>query len=293
MKTLIVWLILCGIWSSTWIFIKLGLDGGLPPVSFAALRFMTAAAVLLIILAAQKKSLPRDRRMWLIAGITGLLQFCFNYGLLFWGEQYISSGLAAVLQTTIPAFGLVFAKFYLPDEPITLVKFLAILLGIAGVAVIFYEQLEVSGAFALAGSAAVVAGAAGASLSSVLTKAYAREVETSSLLTAQMICGLVPLAVVGFALEGNPLNFNWNLTTVFAVFYLALIGSVTAFWMFYWLLKNLEITRVMMISLVTPIVAVLIGAAILGETLPAQTVTGGALIMLSVGFVLAPRHSKF
>lgn len=289
MKVLIVWLILCGIWSSTWIFIKIGLDAGLPPVSFAALRFIVAATVLLVILAIQKNSLPRARGVWLLAGLTGLLQFGINYGLLFWGEQHISSGLAAVLQTTIPAFGLVFAKFYLPAEPITLLKFLAILLGIAGVAVIFYEQLELSGAWAFAGSAAVVAGAACASLASVLTKAYAGEVETSSFLTAQMICGLVPLAAVGFALEGNPLSFNWNSTTIFAVLYLALVGSITAFWMFYWLLKNLELTRVMIISLVTPIVAVLIGAAVLGETLPAQTLSGGALIMLSVGFVLFRR----
>lgn len=289
MKVFLIWIIVCAIWSSTWIFIKLGLDAGLPPVSFAALRFFVAASVLLLILKFQNITLPRTKRVWLLAGVTGLLQFFINYSLLFWGEQHISSGLAAVLQATIPAFGLVFAKFYLPAERITFSKFLAILLGVAGVATIFYEQLEVSGALAFAGSAAVVLGALCASYASILTKAYAGEIETSSLLAAQMICGFVPLAVLGFALDGNPLKFNWNSTTVFAVLYLALLGSIAAFWMFYWLLKNLEITRVMIISLVTPVVAVLIGAAALGETLPAQTLSGGALIVLSVGFVLFRR----
>ena len=286
MKVLVVWLILCGIWSSTWIFIKLGLDAGLPPISFAALRFVIASAVLLMILAATRVRFPRDKRFWRLALATGLMQFAVNYGLLFWGEQQISSGLAAVLQATIPAFGLIFAKIYLPDEPITLVKTAAIGLGIAGVGAIFYEQLSLSGALAFAGCAAIVVGALAAAWASVLVKARGAKLNSSALLAAQMLIGVVPLVVVGAVRDGNPLAFNWTRTAVFCVIYLALVGSVAAFWMFYWLLKNMDVTKAMIISLVTPFLAVIIGNIYLRETLQWQTLLGGALILVSVGLIL-------
>ncbi len=168
MKVLLVWLVLCGIWSSTWIFIKLGL-GDLPPVSFAALRFAVAVVILLLILAANKISFPRDKRFWILAGATGFFNFFLNFALMFWGVQHISSGLAGVLQASIPVFGLVLAPFYLPDERVTPRKVLAITLGIVGVGAILYEQLNISGIAALAGSAAVVVGAFFAAYVSVLT----------------------------------------------------------------------------------------------------------------------------
>lgn len=286
MRVVVVWIILCAIWSSTWIFIKFGLDEGLPPISFAATRFVVATSVLLLILSFRRISLPRTKSHWLLAIVTGLMQFGFNYGLLFWGEQYISSGLAAVLQATIPAFGLVIAQIYLPNEPITWQKVSAILLGIGGIVIIFYEQLNLSGALAFAGCAAIVVGAFVAAYASVLVKAYAGQINSISLLAAQMLCGVIPLTIVGFFKEGNPFYFHWTRLAVFSVFYLALLGSILAFWLFYWLLKKIDSTKAMMISLVTPFAAVLIGNWRLGETLQRQTLVGGALIILSVGMIL-------
>ena len=252
--------------------------------------FLVASAVLLLILAANKISLPQTKREWKLAIATGLMQFFINYGLLFWGEQFISSGLAAVLQTTIPAFGLILAQIYLPDERITLLKTLAIFLGIFGVGVIFYEQLNISGVMAFAGCAAVVAGAFFAAYASILTKAFAHGFNSASFLAAQMICGLIPLSIVGVSKEGNPLYFNWTWMAIICVLYLALVGSIAAFWLYYWLLKNMEATKAMLIALVTPFVAVLIGNFTLGETLQKQTLAGGALILLSVGLILFRRN---
>ena len=115
MKSRVVWLLLCLIWGSTWLFIKLGLDD-LPPFTFAGIRFVIASAILFAIIKARRLTLPRTRADWILLAVTGVLSFSLNYGLLFWGEQYISSGLAALLQATIPAFGFVFAHVYLPGE---------------------------------------------------------------------------------------------------------------------------------------------------------------------------------
>src|SRR5213075_1523780 len=109
---------------------------------------------------------------WLVIGVVGLLQFSLNYGLVFWGEQYISSGLAAVLQSTFPAFGLVIAHFYLPQERLTAGRVVGVLLGVCGVAVIFSDQLSIAGSMALLGSAALVLSAFFGSYGNVLVKAY-------------------------------------------------------------------------------------------------------------------------
>src|SRR5215510_3066785 len=158
-QALIVWLILSFIWGSTWSFIKVGLRD-LPPITFAATRFLIAAVILWLIVVLRRAAIPRTGRDWLIIAWTGLIAFTVNYGLIFWGEQYITSGLAAVLQATIPAFGLVIAHYYLPAERMTWAKLFGVVLGIVGVAVVFSNQLAIAGGKAFVGSVAVVVGSA-------------------------------------------------------------------------------------------------------------------------------------
>jgi drug/metabolite transporter (DMT)-like permease len=283
MKPLLVWLLLCVVWGTTWIFIKLGL-ADLPPVSFAALRFTVACLILFPVLIFQRIEFPKDKKIWTLILITGLLQFFFNYGLLFWGEQHISSGLAAVLQATIPAFGLILARIYV-GEQITGLKILSILLGLAGVAVIFREQLFLNGRMAFLGSLAVVGGAFGAAYASVLTKAKGGGVNPASLVFGQMLVGQIPLWLVGLSTEGNPINFRWTGQAVICVLFLAVVGSIVAFWLYYWLLTKIDVTRAMMISFVTPLVAVFVGS-FFGEKLNIQTLFGGLLILLSVFLIV-------
>ena len=152
--TAIVWLILCLIWGTTWIAIKIGLDD-LPPIGFAAVRFVLASGVLFVLLRAQKIPLPKGRE-WRLLAITGFLQFTVNYSLVFWAEQHISSGLTAVLQATLSMFALLLAWIFLPHERITGVKITAVGLGIAGVAVIFIDQLKVQSMLAFVASVGVV-----------------------------------------------------------------------------------------------------------------------------------------
>src|SRR5687767_8663483 len=199
MKARLVWLVLCVIWGSTWLFIKLGLSD-LPPLTFAGIRFVIACAILLILIRARRIPLPESRRDWLLLAITGVLSFSLNYGLLFWGEQYISSGLAALLQATIPAFGLVFAHFHLPGERMTWAKTFGVVLGVLGVAVIFSNQLAIAGGRALAGCVALVLSSVFVAYSNVLVKAYGRKLEPAILAAGQMFFGLIPLLLIGIPL---------------------------------------------------------------------------------------------
>lgn len=283
MKPLIVWILLCIIWGTTWIFIKEGL-ADLPPLSFAALRFTVACIILLPIISLQKIEIPKGKKIWKLILLTGFLQFFFNYGLLFWGEQFITSGLAAVLQAIIPVFGLFLARIFVGEE-INTTKVVSILLGFFGLVVIFYEQLSVNGTLALLGSLAVVVGALGASLASVLTKAKLQELKPEVVLFWQMLIGQIPLWLAGLSIEGSPSKFNWTWKGIICILYLAIIGSIIAFWLYYWLLSKIDVTKAMMIAFVTPLVAVFVGS-FFGEKLGLQTILGGIFILSGVGLIV-------
>ena len=282
---IIIWLVLCLIWGTTWVFIKVGLED-LPPITFAAARFILAVLILAVIIFVQKIPFPKTARDWKLLALTGVLQFSVNYSLVFWSEQHITSGLAAVLQAMITVFGLVLAWIHLPNERITRLKIIAVFLGICGVAVIFIEQLQINSLLAFAGCAAVVVGAYAAAHGSILVKAYGGNMHPAMLVFGQMICGILPIIIYAVTVEGNPLALNWTRRAIICVLYLTIFGTIAAFWLYYWLLSKIESTKAMMISLVTPLVAVIVGWIFLGERLPAQTILGGVLILSSIGLIV-------
>jgi drug/metabolite transporter (DMT)-like permease len=285
MKARLVWLVLCGIWGSTWLFIKLGL-ADLPPLTFAGIRFVIAAAILFSIIGLRRIQLPRARADWTLLAITGILSFGLNYGLIFWGEQYISSGLAALIQATIPAFGLVFAHFHLPGERLSWARIGGVVLGVCGVAVVFSNQLAIAGRQALAGCVAVILSSIFVAYSNVLVKAYGKNLNPAIMAAGQMLFGLLLLLAVGIPLEGNPFRFHWTPMAVVALLYLAIVGSVIAFLLYYWLVLNMDVTKSMLIALVTPVVAVLLGMLVLDEEFGWRTLAGGAMIMLGIALIV-------
>lgn len=290
-KIVAVWVILAFIWSTTWIFIKIGLDD-LPPLAFAAARFIISVAILAIVVRLQGIQLPRTSAEWRLVAITGFLQFSINYSAVFWSEQYITSGLAAVLQATISVFGLGLAWIFLPAERITLRKLFAILVGIGGVAIVFADQLKVENWLAFAGCVVIIIGSYAAAQASILVKAKGTDLHPASLVMCQMLCGLPAILIYSLLHEGDPFSHKWTWTAIGCVLYLSIAGTIAAFWLYYWLLKRVESTKAMMISLVTPLLAVVIGWAVIGETLPPLTGLGGLLIIASVALIVFRGGSK-
>src|SRR5437764_9436982 len=157
----LAWLTLCVVWSSTWLAIKIGLRD-LPPISFVAIRFLIAIIVLLVVSMGRTHLLPRGRNDYIVLAVTGVLMFAVNYTLLFWAELHVSSGLAAVLQASIPIFGMTFAHWMLPDEPLRLPKLAGAIIAPAGVIVICARLLGFNGPRASWGGVGVVLAAASA-----------------------------------------------------------------------------------------------------------------------------------
>jgi drug/metabolite transporter (DMT)-like permease len=269
------------IWGSTWLFIKLGLRD-LPPFTFVGIRFLLATCILGLVIYFRKIPLPRNRRDWRFMAWTGFLCFTINYALVFWGEQYISSGLAALLNATMLFFGIFIAHHYLPAEKITPVKIGGVLLGTIGVGLIFSNQLHLQGTLALLASIGIVVGALAAAFANVLIKVRGKHIDPTIISAGQMLFGFPPLLLVGMLTEGNPLHLNWTPLAITSLIYLTILGSCVAFMLYFWMLQRIQVTNALLLLLVMPLVAVTLGKLVNGEELTWRILAGGACIISGV-----------
>ena len=250
---------MCLIWGSTWLFIKLGLDD-LPPFTFAGIRFVIAAAILFASSRLAGLPLPRTRADWMLLAVTGVLVFQSELrpGLL--GRTIHLVGTRGFAAGDDSAFGLVIAHFYLPGERMTPAKIFGVVLGVAGVGVIFSNQLSVAGPRALGG----MRRAGGQALCALPMPTFwlrrtGRNFDPAILAGGQMLFGLIPLLLIGIPLEGNPLQLSLDAHGRHLASYLAIVGSVIAFLLYYWLVQHMDVTKTMLIALVTPVIAVTLG----------------------------------
>jgi drug/metabolite transporter (DMT)-like permease len=284
-----IWIVTCLIWSTVWLFLKLGVRD-VPPVSFAAMRLIIAILVMVPVTFAFRTPLPKRRRDWAWITFTGVILLGFNYALLNWGTRFISSGLTAVLQSITPAFALAFAHFLLPDERMTLRKLAGLALGVVGIAVIYWEQLHFGGR-ALTGSITVTLGALCVGFAYVMVRRTLKAVHPSAITTGQMSAAFVPLLIYAWTMEGNPFELNWTRTALISATYLALLGSVVAAWLNYWLLPRVGAVNLLIMGLVEPPIAILLGAWFLNERMNVRTAAGSLLILLSVWLAIGLRPS--
>jgi drug/metabolite transporter (DMT)-like permease len=216
----------------------------------------------------------------------GIFQIGLPYGLVFWAEQYVSSGLAAVLFATMPFFVVLFAHI-LVDEKLTRLKVIGMGASFVGLVLIFWRDMAVAqglfGNTPLYGSLAVVGSAVSGALASVVGKQHAGKIDPAANVLVQSLIGTITLMSIGFVTQES-FVFNFTLVSVLAVLYLGIVGSALAFVGMYWLLAKTTATNVSLITFVTPILALVLGWVVLKEV-PDPNVGGGAMLIL-VGIYL-------
>jgi len=270
---------LCFVWGSTWLAIKVGL-GSLPPLLFAGIRFVIAWGLLLAYAMAMRIKFPRDKTSWRVMLFLSVTQITLPYALVFWGEQYTTAGLAAVLFATVPFFVALFAHSIIPNERLTAWKLSGIIVSFIGVTIIFSRELMVTDN-SFWGGVALIVGAGSAGCANVVGKKFSRSINPIVNVVVQMGVGALLLMVGGILFEREvPLNIGQ--TSLLAVLYLAVAGSAFAFVALYWLFTRIEVTRVSLFSFITPIVAVVLGWLILGEKIDLNVALGGSLILVGV-----------
>lgn len=282
---ILVWLLTCVIWSTVWFFIKVGVTD-LPPITFAVYRLAVALFVLVPLMAVRRIPLPRDRREWLVVASAGILLLGANYAVVYWGMQFVSSGLSAVLQATTPAFGMILAHWLLPDERATSIKVAALIVATAGVAIIFADQLRFGGMPSVIGSAAVLSGSLFVAVAYVLLKKHGSRVHPNMITAGSTVAALPLLVTLAVIVEGNPTTVEWTRRAIVALLYLAILGSVVATWLNYWLLKHMEATKVLVMGIAEVPLAMLIGAAWLGETVSARALGGAICVLAGVSVLM-------
>jgi drug/metabolite transporter (DMT)-like permease len=289
-RVLAVWWATCLLWSTTFLFIRVGLRD-IPAFTLAWMRLAVALAVLIpIALVRGEVRAQRWRDIGHVAA-AGVLLLGLNYALVFWGAQFIPSGLVAVLQSGAPLVALGFACA-IGQEQVSMRKIAALVLGVVGVAVIFGSEATASGWSAIAGAAAAFAGSVCVAAAYVWMKRHGRRIAPLTLTTIQSAAAVVPLACLALALEGAPRPDRWPTTAWAAVLYLGLAASVVAFWLNYWLLARMNASAMLMMGVAEVPIAIGLGAAFLGERLPAGTFLGATCVLIAVaGNLFAERVS--
>ncbi len=275
----IVFSALCLIWSSTWIMIKVGLDGA-PPITAAGIRFIIAALMIFAILVAKRIKLPRDRQFYMLALFLGVFQMGIPYALVYWAEQHISSGLTSILFSTMPFTVAILARVFIGD-PITFRKMAGIMIGTVGVAVIFWDSSTLGGSQSVWGISAALGSAILASVSTIAIKKYSRSYNPLASIFLPMVIGGVVLMIGSFIFEaGRPVT--WNFITVTSILYLAGLGSVAAFGLYYWIIKHMDVTVLSYQTFIIPILACVIGWIFLRETITLNIALGGGMILAGI-----------
>ncbi len=277
-------LLLTLIWGTTWAAIRVGLQG-VPPFTGVALRFAIAGTLLLALAPAfgvRLGRLPHEKALWVANGI---LSFCLSYSVVYWSEQYLPSGLAAVLFATCPLFVAVLAHFLLRRERLAPLAVVGLVLGFAGVAVIFSDDLALLGGESVRHAALVMlVSPLVSAVATVAIKRWGSGVHPLSLSAVPMLIASLLMAVVALAVERHrPLVLDAR--SVGALLYLAVLGSAVTFTVYYWLLARVAATRVALVSYLIPIVAVAVGAVLFDEPLRPRLLAGSALILAGVAIV--------
>jgi drug/metabolite transporter (DMT)-like permease len=283
------------IWGTTWAAIRVSLEG-IPPLKGVVIRFGIASLLLLSLAPALKVRLgrePHERRLWVLNGV---LTFTISYGLVYWAEQWVPSGLASILFATFPLFVAILAHLSLPGERLRTGSLLGILLGFGGVAILFSEDFSKLGGPKVAFASAVLLIAPLCSaFANVAVKKWGGGIHPLSISAMPMVFGT--LFTVPFALISESRRpIEWKTGPVLALLYLAVMGSSVAFTLYYWLLRRLPATSLSLVNYATPVVAVLVGTLFLDEPFTLRILLGAALVVIGVAVAMrrpsaAPRRT--
>jgi drug/metabolite transporter (DMT)-like permease len=276
-KLVLGYILICLIWGTTWLAIKISIFT-LPPFFSAGIRFAIASIVIVIVLKYRGYKYSFDLKEMGFLLLIGLGSFSVPYGLVYWAEGRISSGLTAVTFAVMPFFAAILSRFALKTEKLTFWKIFGILLGFAGLVVIFGGDLKIGSLSAAGGMLAVVVSAFLNAVVAVSVKKHGYHIDPIFINLIPMSLGAVTLIGTSYFMEDwNALVLNPS--TVLAILYLAIFGSVVAFAIYFYLLKHISVVALSMTSFITPLLAIVSGVLVLGEKFPSGTVAGTAMIL--------------
>lgn len=276
------WIFVCVVWGTTYLGIRIALET-VPPMLMAGLRWVTAGFLLLAVLAAGGHPLPSPGS-WASLMVLGVLMTTLGNGGVVWAEQTISSGLAALLVAAVPFWMVGVERFRADAEPVPGRRIAGLLVGFAGIALLVWPEISSGQVGSAAGVAATQIACVGWAIGSSYSRRRAASDNVVASAALQMIFGGLALLLVGTLLgEWPALRFTGR--TLGALVYLIVAGSIGAYSAYLYALKHLPVATVSLYAYVNPVIAVALGAAVLGEPFSPRVVVAGAVVLVGMMLV--------
>ena len=281
------WAMLFGLsllWGCSFPFVKVAV-GGIPPMTLVLVRVTIAALVLAPVLLIARDAFPRDRKLWRVFFAMALLNNAIPWTLSFWAQQYIPSALAAILNAATPLFSVVVGHFMLADEKLRASRLAGVIVGLVGVAVLIgpgalLDRDKFLAELALLGAAVSYA------FSGVIGRKFAT-LGVSAVQSAfgQMYAGAVLMALLALAVEQPWTGAMPSLTQIEAAIGLSVLSTAAAYLLFFRIMARAGATNVMLVTLLVPPTAIMVGWAFLGEQLEARAFYGLAFIAVGLALI--------
>ncbi|MCA9867293.1 MAG: DMT family transporter [Anaerolineae bacterium] len=280
-KNLLLLIILAALWGPSFLFIKVAVED-IPPLTLVLGRVAVGAAFLLIVLRAQRGGLPSDRRIWRHLAVVALLHNALPWVLLSWGEQYIDSALASILNGTTPLFTIILAHFLVPGDRMTASKLTGVLIGFAGLVLLILPSLGGGLQATTWGLAAVTAAAAIYGVAMIYSRNHLRGLPPLTAPASQLLLATLYMAPIAVLIDKPWTLDRPSPVALGSLLLLGILGTGLAFIVYYRLLETAGPTYISMVTYVIPIFGVVLGVLILNEQLTWYALGGFSLILLGV-----------
>lgn len=281
-RILFPFIALCLIWGSTWYFIKISLNAGVPPFYGVGLRFLFSGLLFFIYLYFKKLSIPFTPQAIKLYLSFGLLNFSLSYGMTYWATQYIYSSISSILWGLFPLFTSLMAHFMIkddPDERLNKNKIGALIMGLLGVATMSANQEIDLASQSFSAILVLISVIIIAAYPSVQYKKYNDEVGPFQMnAVCQVMTGIVMLSMSSLFNEDLTV-IVWNNELILSTLYLIIFGGFVSWGIYFWLYQYLNVTQVTYVAIFPPIVAIFLGWVFLGEILSFQEIIGTLLIL--------------
>lgn len=284
-------IVVCLIWGSTWLALKVGVTT-VPPLLAASIRFFVASAILVLMLVLQDERIPRDKQFWKLCLIISFNNFSVPYSLIYLGQKNVPTGLSSILFASYPFWVALFSHLRLPGERITFAKGVGMSIGFLGIVMIFSDQINLTGRYPIVGMLAILVSALLQAFTLVTLRKHGKPYSPVALNLVAMFLGAVTLLAASLSIE-DVKHAYFGTYSISSILFLATFGSVVTFVTYFWLVKHVQAVLLSLTAFVAPVITIFMGRYMLSEELDKEILLGASMVLIGILSANAPGLWRF
>ncbi|MBU1113927.1 MAG: DMT family transporter [Bacteroidetes bacterium] len=270
------------LWGSTWLAIRIGLDS-LTPMFAVGTRFFIASFFVLIVMKISKVELQTDPLSIKLYLFLAFFSFIIPFTLVYWGEQFVPSGLTSIIFAVFPFFVILFSWLLIPNEHVGIYKLIGVLIGFIGIIIIFWKDMSLDLSENSLGMIAILVSAIIQGLVAVVIKKHGNKLNPLSMNYVPLLISGIVLIPVGLIFEDSS-SLVFDSKAISSILYLAFFGTVITFTTYYWLMQKINVVILSLSTFITPIIALILGVVFLSEKFDTNHIWGSSLVLMGILF---------